>query len=329
MSLWAAIDGGNSKTDTIIGDIDGNILGFVRGPGSNPQILGVEPAITLLDNLLHQARAEAGIGSATLIRAEVYLAGADLPEEVGVLERAALKRNWATTIRVDNDTFALLRAGTDEPDAVAVVCGAGINCVGRTADGRTARFPSLGMLSGDWGGGQHLAALALWHAARGEDGRGPATALSEAVAGQCGVRTIAEVVSGVHLGTIPRDALDDLSALLFVVAAAGDEVARRVVDRQAREVVALATVAASRLGLRDSRYAVVLGGGVLRAQHPLLHDRVKDGILAHSPAAIVSVLTQPPVLGAALFALDALSATPRSHSTLQALLPSATRSMPP
>jgi len=56
---------------------------------------------------------------------------------------------------------------------------------------------------------------------------------------------------------------------------------------------------------------------------------VKDGILAHSPAAIVSVLTQPPVLGAALFALDALSATPRSHSTLQALLPSATRSMPP
>ena len=78
---------------------------------------------------------------------------------------------------MDNDTFALLRAGTDSPDAIAVVCGAGINCVGRAADGRIARFPALGMLSGDWGGGQHLAALALWHAARAEDGRGPATAL--------------------------------------------------------------------------------------------------------------------------------------------------------
>ena len=317
MSLWAAIDGGNSKTDAIIGDIDGNILAFVRGPGSNPQILGLEPAIALLDRLLRQARTDAGIGSATLARVEVYLAGADLPEEVDILEEALLKRHWASATRVDNDTFALLRAGTDEPDAVAVVCGAGINCVGRTSDGRTARFPALGMLSGDWGGGQHLAALALWHAARGEDGRGPATALSDAVAGQCGVRTIAEVVSGVHLGAIPKDKLDDLNAVLFIVAAAGDEVARRVVDRQAREVVALATVAANRLGLRDSRYAVVLGGGVLRAQHPLLHDRVKDGILAHSPAAIVSVLTQPPVLGAGLFALDALDGTPRSHSALR------------
>jgi N-acetylglucosamine kinase-like BadF-type ATPase len=253
----------------------------------------------------------------TLARAEIYLAGADLPEEVAVLGKAALERHWATTTRIDNDTFALLRAGTDEPDAVAVVCGAGINCVGRTADGRTARFPALGMLSGDWGGGQHLAALALWHAARGEDGRGPATALSEAVAGQCGVRTIAEVVSGVHLGTIPRDVLDNLSHLLFVVAAAGDAVARRVVERQAKEVVALATVAAGRLGLCDKRYAVVLGGGVLRAQHPLLHDRVRDGILAHSPAAIVSVLTQPPVLGAGLLALDALAGTPQSHNALR------------
>ncbi|HZM76743.1 MAG TPA: BadF/BadG/BcrA/BcrD ATPase family protein [Candidatus Limnocylindrales bacterium] len=321
MSLWAAIDGGNSKTDVIIGDLGGNILAFVRGPGSNPQILGIEPAVTLLDNLLHRARTEAGTGSAPLARAEVYLAGVDLPEEVDMVGKAALKRRWATETRVENDTFALMRAGTDEPDAVAVVCGAGINCVGRTADGRTARFPALGMLSGDWGGGQHLAALALWHAARGEDGRGPATGLSEAVAGHCGVRTIAEVVTGVHLGTIPKDTLDDLSALLFVVAAAGDEVARRVVDRQAKEVVALATVAANRLGLRDSRYAVVLGGGVLRAQHPLLHDCVKDGILAHSPAAIVSVLTQPPVLGAGLFALDALGAAPRSHSALRHFAP--------
>jgi N-acetylglucosamine kinase-like BadF-type ATPase len=317
MSLWAAIDGGNSKTDVIIGDIEGNILAFVRGPGSNTQIIGVEPAVTLLDDLLRRARAEAGIGSATLSRAEVYLAGVDLPEEVDIVSAATLKRDWATRTRVDNDTFALMRAGTDNPDAVAVVCGAGINCVGRAADGRTARFPALGMLSGDWGGGQHLASLALWHAARGEDGRGPATALSEAVAGHCGVRTIAEVVTGVHLGTIPADTLDDLSSLLFVVAAAGDAVARRVVDRQAKEVVALATVAADRLGLRDSPYAVVLGGGVLRAQHPLLHDRVKNGILKHSPTAIVSVLTQPPVLGAGLFALDALGAAPRSHSVLR------------
>ncbi len=52
---------------------------------------------------------------------------------------------------VDNDTFALLRSGTDRGWGVAVVCGGGINCVGLTADGREVRFPSLGPITGDWG----------------------------------------------------------------------------------------------------------------------------------------------------------------------------------
>ncbi|MFC7586672.1 hypothetical protein ACFQYP_25240 [Nonomuraea antimicrobica] len=34
-----------------------------------------------------------------------------------------------------------------------------------------ARFPALGRISGDWGGGQGLAEEALWHAIRAEDGR--------------------------------------------------------------------------------------------------------------------------------------------------------------
>ena len=165
------------------------------------------------------------------------------------------------------------------------------------------------MLSGDWGGGQHLAPLAMWHAARAEDGRGPATALRKAVTEHFGVATVAEVITGVHLGMIAQERLDDLSEVLFAVAATGDEVARRVVARQATEIVALVTVAADRLGLRDSPYAVVLGGGVLRAQHPLLDEAIRNGIGAHSPGALVTVLTQPPVLGAGLFALDGLGAT--------------------
>src|SRR5690349_21044506 len=115
MTLWAAIDGGNSKTDVIIGDIEGDILAFVRGPGSNPQIIGVGPAVALLHDLLHQARAEAGIAPLTLARAEVYLAGVDLPEEVDIVGTAVRERAWAAETRVDNDTFALMRAGTDEP----------------------------------------------------------------------------------------------------------------------------------------------------------------------------------------------------------------------
>ncbi|CAM5710547.1 hypothetical protein SVIOM74S_09220 [Streptomyces violarus] len=40
------------------------------------------------------------------------------------------------------------------------------------------RFPALGRISGDWGGGWALAEEALWHAARAQDGRGGPTALA-------------------------------------------------------------------------------------------------------------------------------------------------------
>ncbi|HZN71691.1 MAG TPA: BadF/BadG/BcrA/BcrD ATPase family protein [Micromonosporaceae bacterium] len=317
-STFLAIDGGNSKTDVVVGTADGRVLAFLRGPGSNPHDLGLDNAVALLDRLVTAARTAAGLSS--LDRAGVYLAGADLPVEVENLTKAVAQLGWAGEQLVDNDTFALLRAGTDRPDAVAVVCGAGINCVGRTSDGRTARFPSLGPISGDWGGGNDLARFALWHAVRGEDGRGPATALTSAVAAHFGLSTVEAVSTGLHLGELPADRIFELSAVLFAVADTGDPVARRVVDRQAKEIVSLATVAADRLGLLGAAYAVVLGGGVLRARHPLLDDAIRDGLRAQSPYAEITVVEQPPVVGAALLTLDALGAPPAAAARLRAEL---------
>jgi N-acetylglucosamine kinase-like BadF-type ATPase len=307
---YVAVDGGNSKTHVVLGTAAGEVLSFVRGPTSSPHVLGVPGTVAVLTGLVADAVAAAGLPAGTVLdRAEVYLAGADLPVEVDVLTKAVGDAGWAREHRVDNDLFALLRAGTSAPDAVAVVCGAGINSAGRTADGRTARFPALGTISGDWGGGHHLAQLALWHAARGEDGRGPVTALSQAVAVHFGRSTVEEVSAGLHLGELDRDRVYGLSPVLFEVAVAGDAVARALVAKQAREVVAMATVAARRLDLLDKEHAVVLGGGVLAARHRLLHDAVLEGILAAAPLAGIGIVADPPVAGAALLAMDALDAT--------------------
>ena len=317
MKLYLAVDGGNSKTDVVIGTADGEVLAYARGEGTCHQNIGLDLTMSRLRALVDQARAEAGIGDVVVERAHVFLAGADLPPEVDLLSRSVASEGWARELHLDNDMLALLRAGTDSPDAVAVVCGAGINCAGRGADGRTARFPSLGFITGDWGGGGHLALLAVWHAVRGEDGRGPQTALSAAVADHFGLSTAEDVAAALHLGSLERARLAELSPVLFTVAAAGDPIAARVVERQATEIVSLATVAARRLDLLDSSFAVVLGGGVLRARHTALIGPVTDRILAAAPKATVTVLSAPPVLGAALSALDTLGAGPDAHLALR------------
>lgn len=314
MTAFLAVDGGNSKTDVLVCDTTGRILGRARGPGTNHQTAGgVDEAMRRLSGLVELAVAEAG--REPLALAAVYLAGADLPAELAMLTEAVETARWAPKSIVDNDTLAMLRAGTESPDAVAVVCGAGINCVGTAADGRIVRFPALGVVSGDWGGGDGLGTRALWHAARAEDGRGPATALAAAVAAHFGFGAVADVSAAAHLDDAFAGRLGELCPVLFRIAAAGDEVARSVVVRQGEEIVALATAALRRLGLTDA--PVVLGGGVLRTRDPLLFEVIRYRLRTKVPGARIALVTEPPVLGAAMHGLDALGAEPDAYRRLR------------
>ncbi|WP_405751182.1 ATPase [Streptomyces sp. NBC_01020] len=245
------------------------------------------------------------------------LANADLPVEERDLAAAIQARGWGPAVEVRNDTFAILRAGVDEPRGVAVVCGAGINCVGMTPDGRTARFPAIGRISGDWGGGGGLAEEALFHAARAEDGRGGATELMRTVPAHFGLPTMYAVIEALHLGRIPVERKHELAPVLFATAAAGDPVARSVVERQAEEVVSLAAVALGRLGLLDEETPVLLGGSVLAARHPQLDDRIRQLLADRAPKAVPRVVSASPVLGAALLGLDRIAAPAASYARIR------------
>jgi N-acetylglucosamine kinase-like BadF-type ATPase len=319
VNLFLAIDGGNSKTEVLLGDTSGAVLGFARGAGSNHQTAGLDIAMSCLDDLVRTVREQAGLGAeARPVLVATYLAGADFPVEYELLNEAITTADWADKSIVDNDTFALLRAGTEAPNAVAVVCGAGTNCVGRAEDGRTVRFPSLGHLTGDWGGGQHLGSLTLWHAARAEDGRAEPTALVDAVTHHFGYRAVANVAAAIHLGQLAHERIAELTPILFTAAAAGDEVARSLVIRQGEEIATMALAALRRLDLLTTPAAVVLGGGVLRSRDPIVFGALTERLTASAPHAEITLVTAPPVLGAALLALDTLGIDGPAHDRLRA-----------
>ncbi|GHS86058.1 kinase [Actinomycetota bacterium] len=312
--VLVAVDGGGTKTDVVVLRTDGTVLARTRAGGSCPQIIGVDPAVAVVDGLVRDAldRALATDGHPLVVaRAGVYLSGLDLPAEITTFRAAIAPLPWvreAHDVAVDNDTFALLRAGTDAHEAVAVVCGTGINCVGRRADGATARFPALGSISGDWGGGSQLGEQALWYAARAVDGRGEHTMLVELVPRSLGRATLAEVIEDLHFGRLGHDALPALAPVLLDAATAGDDVACRVVDRQADEIALLATTALRRLDLLEGPVPVVLGGGVISSRHPRLVGRISAQLADAAPHARLVFLERAPVLGAALLVLEAQGA---------------------
>ena len=313
-----AVDGGNSKTDLALVRVDGAVLATARGPLSSPHHVGLNGCLRVLEDLLAEALTRAGLPADQPVAAvgHVLLAGADLPVEERALQEAISARRWAQRTTVSNDTFAILRAGTERGWGVAVVCGAGINCVGVAPDGRHVRFPSLGTITGDWGGGHDVGLAAVSAAARSEDGRGPKTTLEARVPGYFGLRAPHELAEAFHLGRIPARRVLELAPVVFAEAQ-DDDVAGEIVDRLAAEVVAFARVAVTRLSLADAPVEVLLGGGLMRAANGRLEVAIAEGLQAVGPQITARVVPEHPIVGAALLGLDDLAAGPAGHARLR------------
>jgi N-acetylglucosamine kinase-like BadF-type ATPase len=259
--------------------------------------------------------------------AVLLLAGLDFPDEEEAYRAEAERRGWATEIVVGNDTYAVLRAGTERGWGIAVTCGAGMNCVGVAADGRSVRFPSLGAVSGDvMDGGGAVGIAAVSAAARSEDGRGEKTRLEQLVPEHFGFATPVELARAIHAGTVPWHRLGELSPLVFA-AAETDAVAAEIVDRQAAEVVAFVRAAANRLEVVDDEVEVVLGGGVLQSGNERLLGGIEAGLREVGPHLLMRVASSRPIVGAALAGLDRLGAGADAYGRAREELDRATASL--
>jgi N-acetylglucosamine kinase-like BadF-type ATPase len=325
--LIVAVDGGNSKTDVVLLRVDGTVLASVRGPGSSPHQLGLEPAVRVVDELVDRAWLSAGLpprnGSKVGVAA-VFMAGADLPAEEVALAGAVEARGWAERSHVANDVFAVLWAATGAGHGVAVTVGAGVNCVGSSPSGRKAWFPALGAITGDWGGGPDIGLAALGAGVRAEDGRSPATTLARAVADYFGYTTALEVAVAIHQHRLSEVRLIELPPLVVLAAEAGDAEAIDILHRQGAEVTRLAIAALDQLGMHDTPAKVALGGSVLVSSRSILMDFIVDGIRAEAPKAQTMLCTTPPVVGAALAGLSLAGASDAAMSRLRSSLDGAT-----
>jgi N-acetylglucosamine kinase-like BadF-type ATPase len=298
-----AVDGGNSKTDVALVEPDGAVVAHARGPLSSPHHLGLDGCLDVLQRLVD----EAGLDGRRADVAQVLIAGVDFPEEEAELQRALASRGWAAATHVANDTFAVLRAGTERGWGVAITCGAGINCVGVAPDGRQVRFPALGPITGDWGGGYDVGLAGLSAAARSEDGRGPSTRLQRLVPAHFGEDTPLGVAHAIHVGRISQRRVLELAPVVLR-AAAGDAVAASIRDRLVDELVALARATVTRLGLQAEQVDVVVGGGLMRGADSELLGRIESGLQRIGPRLVLRRTSVPPIVGAALLGLDAIGA---------------------
>ncbi|MFF4119929.1 N-acetylglucosamine kinase [Streptomyces sp. NPDC001714] len=328
--LVVGVDGGNSKTDLVLADTEGRLLSWVRGAGTRPHTEGMETTTERLARLGRHALTQAGLPATTSISVGAYfLANVDRRAQERLALRQLTALGVADQVLVRNDTLAVLRAGAPDGWGVAVVSGAGINAAAVHPGGRSARFLSLGDITGDWGGGLAVARAGLGAAVRAGDGRGPATRLRQELPAHFGLDSVEAVALAVSAGEIPVTALHGLAPVVFATAESGDAVARGIVERLGDEIVAMVTALLRRLRLLHTPTPVVLGGGTLQNDQLLLRDHIGARLAVEAPLARPRVLDVAPVAGAAAEALvtaDApTDARDRLRKTIAARRPPAVR----
>ena len=316
-----AVDGGGSKIDAALLRRDGTVLGARRVAADEYQHTGDDAFFAQIDRAVAAACADAGrdLDDAPVADVGIFcLAGADLPLDDRRINEGLARRRWVNEHVLRNDTFAVLRAGTDRNWGVGIVCGFGTNCTGVSPEGRVYRLPAIGPVSGDWGGASELGGAALWHAIRAGDGRDRRTSLQRSVPAHFHLRTARQVMEALYTGRLDEDRLAELAPTVFAEAAADDAVATALVERQADEIVLMATAAIRKLRMQQLDPDVVLGGGIFRNEWAPFFERIEAGLHAVAPAARIVLLAAPPVVGAAMLGLDVLGATRAAHARTRA-----------
>jgi N-acetylglucosamine kinase-like BadF-type ATPase len=310
--LLLAVDGGGTKTQALVTDLQGKVLARGLGPGSNVHNVGFDESCkavtTAIDGALLQivGLRSAGGGQswrgAAIAAACFGLAGVDAPEDEAEISRWVRQQTIAERFMVVNDAELVLAGGTPEGWGVALISGTGSVCLGRAANGRAVRVGGWGPLLSDEGSGYEIASHALRAVARAVDGREQAPALVNAVLRHWSMRDPSSLIRFVHAPTTTTAEIAALAPVVVEQAQHGDTVARGILERAARELAGQVKTVIERLKL--SRPPLALAGGMLRGA-------LREAVVEQIGAAIASVtyVADPP-LGAVVLARRLLATPP-------------------
>lgn len=314
------IDAGGTKTEGVALTPSGTVLARVLGGPGNYQATGLRIAQATVCEVVASLVAACRSAGQQPVAIGYGLSGLDRPKDRARLED--LTDAVAETVGEEalkfqkvlvNDTFLILRAGTDDGVGVAVVSGTGANTVGRSKDGREARVGGLAAELGDSGGGTDIAIAGLRAARRGKDGRGPKTLIEDLVVSRLGLSEIEDLVDFM----IPNDdktilpfhaVVASLAPLVFEAAKAGDSVAREILVGMGLELGLCARLVATQLFKPEDAFPLVFGGSVLtKACDPIFATTIAREVRKAFPRVEIRTLNSPPVLGGVLLAWDLLA----------------------
>ncbi len=302
------VDVGSSKTHALVVDQTGRVTGFGRGGPGNHEGVGYDGFMSSVQTAIGECLADAGISRVDLAGAGFGISGYDWPSERPVFLDLLKGLELTCPLDIVNDSCLGLLAGSTSGWGIAVVSGTGCNCWGWT-EGReqVGQVTGASTWMGEAAGASELVDQAIKKVAYQWTKRGPATRISEAFMERVGASDIADLLEGLVNDRYHLDA--SAAPLVFECALRGDAVAREVITWAGNELGELVKCVAHQLGLEGQSFEVVQIGSLFDGGE-MLSLPMRNNILKLAPGAQFIRLEAPPVVGAAILAMEAAGLQP-------------------
>ncbi len=179
MRTVLAVDAGGTTTRAVLLDESGHCLGVGRASGGNPIALGPPVAMAnVVSALMEALSGPVGAGPELVL---MTMAGASTSTDLAGEEAQLTAAGVTAPVEFEADILSAWFSGTASGDGTVLVVGTGA-VAGVVSDGRLVRIvDGGGWLLGDTGSGFWIGREVVRAVSEHLDGRGPATALTEAV----------------------------------------------------------------------------------------------------------------------------------------------------
>ncbi len=296
------IDGGGTKTSGILAMGTGQHLAQAQSGPANYHVVGEAKTQAVLEDLIGELYAKAGIPRTSPVRFCLGMAGLGRAADREVIGRICDEIGICKNRVLTHDAHIALVGGTEKQAGVIVISGTGAIVYGINADGREARASGWGYLLGDEGSGYDIAIKGLQAVARAADGRGDRTELTDRILKRLELNEPSELIRWTYAAS--RGTIAELAEVVFNTAKTRDTVAECIVDEAVDELVCAAVSVIEQLEFTEP-FDIVLSGGNLIHQ-TMFADKLRHRFTRIQPEASVRLPKHEPAYGAVLLAQASL-----------------------
>lgn len=296
------IDGGGTKTQAVICDESGRILGNGLGGPSGIDSVGEAGALVGIGAAVEAARQQAGLAAAPFHSVFLGMAGVVSEADREIIRGVARELALGSLVGVDHDIRISLAGGLSGRLGIALIAGTGSASFGINAAGERWQSGGWGHLISDEGSSYWLGWNGIRLAIGTYDGRWQSSLL-EPVRQRLGMAQMTDIHHRLYTEGISKSEIAALAPLVLEAAASGDAMAQQLIVTGTADLAQMVAAVARRLGWSAAPCEVTLTGGLWRAGEDVIAP-FRHALTDLLPAARIVLPELPPVLGACILALQ-------------------------